>query len=277
MEPKRLKLLLIAAVLLLAAREASPAETAREQAWTLLKSGAAEKSPESRAGAVGALGLLSHDAMAAKLAETALDDPRPEVRATGARVLGQMRWKEAIPKLRKALDDKDDSVVAAAAQSLVQFMDPTGYEFYYSVLTGERKNGQGLVSKEKESLRDPRKVAILSIEGGIGFLPFGGYGLSAVQFIRQEQRGEPLAKAVAARFLANDPDAQSSKALVRALSDKSWLVREAALEAIAKRAERSALPDVQAAMSDQNAHVRYTAAATVIRLTEVRSSKRRKE
>jgi HEAT repeat protein len=266
--------LLLVTTVVLAGSAISLAETPRQQAWRILETGAAEKSPEARAIAVGALGLAGHDARAAALAEKALEDEKPEVRAAGARALGAMPYAGSIPKLRKALADKEDSVVGAAAQSLVQLKDPAGYELYYAVLTGERKKGQGLISKEMEALKDPKKVAKLSLEEGIGFIPFGGYGLSAVQFIREEQRGEPLAKAVAARFLAADPDPQSAEALVQALSDKSWLVRQAALEAIAKRADPSALTSVEAAMSDQNDHVRYTAAATVVRLTDMRVRKK---
>ena len=275
MEWKYPKLLLAIAVLLAGRGLAAPGS--QQQAWTLLKSGANEKSFERRAAAVGALGLLRHDRMAAEIAETALDDARPEVRAAAARSLGEMGWRPAIPELRKALNDKEDSVVAAAGQSLVELKDSAGYELYYSVLTGERKSGQGFISKEMETLKDPKKLAMYSIEGGIGFIPFGGYGLSAVQFIRQEQHGEPLAKAIAAKYLAGDPDPQSKKALVEALSDKSWLVRESALESLAKRADRSVLPSVRDAMSDQNEHVQYTAAAAVVRLTDVQHSRKPKQ
>jgi HEAT repeat protein len=50
-------------------------------------------------------------------------------------------------------------------------------------------------------------------------------------------------------------------------------VREAALEAIANRADPSLLEKIQAAMTDEKDHVRYTAAATVIRLADVRLAK----
>jgi HEAT repeat protein len=266
------KLLLITAALL-AGSVASPAENPEQHAWLILQTGATEKSPEVRVVAVGALGLVLRNPRAAAIAEKALEDEKPEVRAAGARALGEMLYAASIPKLRKALADKEDSVVTAAAHSLVQLKDSAGYELYYSVLTGERKKGQGLISREMDVLKDPKKVAQFSLEEGIGFLPYGGYGLSAVQFIREEQRGKSAAKAVAAKFLADDPDPQSSEALVRAVSNKSWLVREAALEAIAKRADPSLLEKIQAAMSDEKSHVRYTAAATVIKLTDVRLTK----
>jgi HEAT repeat protein len=60
--------------------------------------------------------------------------------------------------------------------------------------------------------------------------------------------------------------------LVRAISDKSWVVRQAALEAIAKRADPTVLDKIQVEVSDENNHVRYTAAAAIIRLTDVRNT-----
>lgn len=253
------------------------AETPQHQAWRILQSGAADKSPEVRMIAVAKLGLVLHDPMAAAIAEKALEDEVPEVRAAGARALGNMLYAPSIPKLRKALADEDSSVVIAAAHALVQFKDPAGFELYYSILTGERKDGQGFLSRELDILKDPTELAKFTLEEGIGFLPYGGYGLSAIQFIRQGERDESDAKAVAARVLAYDPDPQSGKALVRAVSDKSWVVREAALEAIAKRADPSLLGDIRAAMSDKYDHVRFTAAAAVIRLTDVSNARKGKK
>jgi HEAT repeat protein len=271
MKSRRQKFLLVAAALLIS-HGVLRAETAQEKAWRILQSGATDKSPGVRATAVGTLGLVPKSPRAAALAEKALEDEKAEVRAAGARALGQMRYALSIPKLRKALGDKENSVVMAAGHALVQLKDPAGYELYYSVLTGERKKGRRLISREIDTLKDPKKVAEYSLEEGVGFLPFGGYALSAVEFIRSAERDESSAKVVAAKFLADDPDSQSSEALVRAVSNKSWLVREAALEAIAKRADPSLLERVQAAMSDEKGHVRYTAAATVIRLTDVRAT-----
>ncbi len=267
------KLLLVTATLL-AGNVVSLAETPREKAWRILRTGAAEKNAEVRAIAVGSLGLLPHSRRAAALAENALEDEKPEVRAAGARVLGQILYAPSIPKLQRTLADKESSVALAAAQSLIQLKDPGGYDIYYSVLTGERKGGKKLISQQMDNLRDPKKAAEFSLEHGIGFLPFGGYALSAVKFIRSAEQDELAARAVAAKFLASDPDPQSGEALIQAVSNKSWLVREAALEAIAKRGDPSLLERIQAAMSDQNDRVRYTAAATVVRLTDIRLTKK---
>jgi HEAT repeat protein len=270
------RLLLVIATLL-AGRVGPLAETPQDKAWRILQTGAGEKSFEARVIAVGALGLVDRNPQAAAMAEKALEDERPEVRAAGAHALGEILYAPSIPRLRKALADKEDSVATAAARSLVLLKDPAGYEFYYSVLTGERKKGEGLISREMGALKDPKKVAEYSLREGIGFLPYAGYGLSAIEFIREEERDEASAKALAAKFLADDPDPQSSTALIRAVSNKRWLIRMAALEAIAKRADPSLLEQIQPAMSDEESHVRYTAAAAVIKLTDVSAAKKRKK
>ena len=68
-----------------------------DKAWTVLKSGLADKTTEERAIAVRVLGLLDNDPNAPALALKALSDDRPEVRAAAADALGQMRAKSAAP------------------------------------------------------------------------------------------------------------------------------------------------------------------------------------
>jgi HEAT repeat protein len=62
---------------------------------------------------------------------------------------------------------------------------------------------------------------------------------------------------LAANALAKDPDPQTTKALVQAVSDQSWVVRVGALEAIAKRGDPTLLPSIQGAMSDNKDVVSY--------------------
>jgi HEAT repeat protein len=69
-----------------------------------------------------------------------------------------------------------------------------------------------------------------------------------------------------ASLLAHDPDPACAAALVKATNDKNWIVRAAAVEAIAQRGDRSLLAHVVEKFSDKNAKVRYSAAAAVIRL-----------
>ena len=78
-------------------------------------------------------------------------------------------------------------------------------------------------------------------------------------------------------MLAADPDPASGQALVQATSDKSWIVKTAALEAIAKRGDPQLLDGILPAMKDDNNSVRFTAAAAVIRLSTLVAAKAAKE
>ena len=243
------------------------AQTPQQHAWDILRAGANEKSAGKRVKAVRALRLLPGDSQATEMAERALQDRKHEVRAAAATALGLLGSRASIPELKKALTDKDPSVVLTAAHALQILNDPAGYEVYYEVLTGERKSTNGLVTQEMETMEDPKKMAELGIEEGIGFIPFGGIGYSAAKAIAKD--GTSPMRAEAARILVNDPDPRIGQALVRAVSDKSWIVRASALLAIAKREDPDLLNAIVPAMSDKNGVVRCTAAAAVIRLTTV--------
>jgi HEAT repeat protein len=66
-----------------------------------------------------------------------------------------------------------------------------------------------------------------------------------------------------------DQDQRVGQALIRAASDKNWIVRASALLAIAKRGDPEFVNAIVPALSDKNGVVRCTAAAAVIRLTTV--------
>jgi len=201
------------------------------------------------------------------MAQTALQDRKPEVRVAAATAIGLMGSKAAIPGLKKALSDRNPAVVLAVAHALQVLNDPAGYEVYYEVLTGERKSAGGLVAQGMGTMKDRKKMAEFGIEEGLGFVPFGDIGFSAAIAVSKDNTS-PL-RAAAARILVNDPDPLIGQALVRAVSDKSWIVRASALLAIAKRGDPELLNGIVPALSDKNGVVRCTAAAAVIRLTTV--------
>ncbi len=53
------------------------------------------------------------------------------------------------------------------------------------------------------------------------------------------------------------------------MSDKSWIVRVAALNALARRNVPTPLAQIAAALDDIKDTVQYTAAATVVHLSEI--------
>src|SRR6185369_7945369 len=160
-----------------ATKPATPAKSAdiREQAWNLLREGMKDEKLEHRATAVRVLALLPGEPEAIKLACEAMTDPKPEVRAAAALDMGPLHATKEIPHLKDLLDDKEVSVVLAAAHSLVELHEESGYDIYYAILTGQRK-GKGLIESQMDNLKDPHKMALLGFQEGIGFVPFAGIG-----------------------------------------------------------------------------------------------------
>jgi HEAT repeat protein len=244
------------------------AETPQEKAWAVLQDGLKSEHSAQRATAVRVLGLLPGNQRALASATQALRDDKEEVRAAAAYALGSMGAKSAIPKLRAALNDKETLVVLTAAQALLNLGDTAGYEVFYAILTGERKAKPGMMAGQEKMLKDPKKMAEFGFEQGIGFIPFAGLGWGAVKALTKDDVS-PV-RAAAAKVLAGDPDPHSSEALADAAEDKSWTVRVAALEAIAKRGDRTLIPRIAPALEDDKDAVRYTAAAAVLRLSATR-------
>ena len=243
------------------------AVTGKEKAWAMFEAAAKSKGPAERAIGIRALGLLHDDAHARELAESALEDPKPEVRVAAATALGQMQSKQSNPKLQKLLSDDKLEVVMAAAHSLRDLKDNTSaYAVYYDVLSGGRKS-DGVVSQQLDTLRDPKVIAKIGFEQGIGYIPFAGIGWDAWRYTHKKDPN-PV-RAVAATFLAHDPDPATGLALCEAMKDKDWIVRAAAIQALAQRGDPEFEGKIELSLFDENAHVRYTAAAAVIRLSAI--------
>jgi HEAT repeat protein len=247
------------------------AQSKIDEAWEILRVNLNEKDTAKRALAVHVLGLLPGDPQAQELSHKAVEDEKPEVRAAAATALGQLRSKTAIPWLHALLSDDEPSVALAAASALIAFKDPAAYDVYYEFLVGERKSSKGVIAEQMKTLKDKKKMAEIGVEEGIGFIPYAGIGLSAFKTLHADDVS-PV-RAAAAKMLIDDPDPETGQALVEASSDKSWVVKTAALEALAKRGDPLYLDSILPAMSDDNTSVRCTAAAAVIHLSGVSASK----
>jgi HEAT repeat protein len=200
------------------------------------------------------------------MAENALADSNPKVRAAAARALGPMAAVSSVPKLKAALNDKEPAVVLAAAHSLFLLGDREEvYDIDYQVLIGERKSADGFVKSQIDELKDPKVVAMMGFETGIGFVPFGGEAYEAFKRISKDDR-TPV-RVAAAKELATDRDPRIDAALAKACSDKKQAVRAAAVFAIAKRDDPALLNAITPLLDDKNEIVRYDASAAVLRLT----------
>ena len=205
------------------------------------------------------------------LAEKALSDPSPAVRAAAATTLGRIGLPASIPKLQEVLKDKESEVVFSAAGALHVLGDPMANAIYYAVLTGQRKTGEPLLESQLQMLKDPQMLAKIGFEAGMGFIPFGGVGHKVFKTVTQD-KVSPI-RAAAAQKLADDPDPRSAKALADATSDKEWLVRASAVSAIAKRGDPELLSAVLPLLEDGEDTVRFTAAAAVLKLSAKASAR----
>jgi HEAT repeat protein len=252
----------------------------RNWSWEILHSGLEIDNTDKRAKAVTALGLMKRNAEAEKLAIAALKDQKTEVRVAAATALGSMNAVRAKTPLEVALDDNEPSVVLAAANSLMLLKDSNfAYDIYYGVLTGTMRTNNGVVKEQiKEQMKilhDKKKIAQLGLEQGIGFIPYGGLGYGMVKTLVKSDNS-PM-RAAAAKKLALDPDPETAKALVAATQDKNWMVRVAALEAIAERGDRSLISKVAPTLDDDKDDVRYSGAACIARLSALPAKRRVQE
>jgi HEAT repeat protein len=154
-------------------------EDPRRTTWEILEAGTKADKLSDRATAIRVLGLMTKNVHAEKMAGAALNDEKPEIRAAGASALGEMQAQSSISKLKEALSDDDMSVALAAAHALDVMHDPSAFQLYYEILTGERKTSKSLVAEQTKTLKDPKKLAMLGFEEGIGFVPFAGIGWEA--------------------------------------------------------------------------------------------------
>ncbi len=253
--------------------QASPAQTPEENAWTVLNSGLTNKSADKRVRAVNVLGELTGNRKAEASAIAALKDDKDNVRGAAAQALGDMGARSAIPQLLDMINDTEPSVILAAAHSLIQLGDNRGYNVYYAVLTGERKTGTSLTDQQKKMLNDPKKMAAVGFQAGLGFIPFGGMAYTGFKVLTRDDTSPVLA--AAALILAKDPDPKSGQALANAATqNQKWLVRSAAFDAIAKRGDPSLLHFAVDGLTDQNEVVQYSAAGAVIHLNDIEAERR---
>jgi HEAT repeat protein len=270
---RRSTLIVVIKLLISAFTVQACAQTAADPAWSVLEASLTQKSAACRVAAVRVLGHIPNDPHAIELAEKALKDKSSFVRAAAATSLGQMHASSADSSLKAALDDKNFSVVMAAAHALLLLNDRVSYDVYYEVYIGERKNNTGMIAQQMQILHDPKQLAQMAFNEGIGYVPFSGIPWGAYQTIMKDRKNSVAAKVALLSALATDPEARTGKLLLTVSQKKNWVLRVAALEAIAKRGDPALLQGIEPRLSDPKREVRFAAAATVIRLEDVAHAK----
>jgi HEAT repeat protein len=244
-----------------------------EKSWRVLLSGLHNKRIAERVEAVKVLSLLGGNHQALRFALQAMRDNNPKVRTAAAATLGELHATVALPALRAATSDKDPGVMLAATHALYVLKDPLAYEMYYAILMGNKKTSAGLIQSQVDRLKDPKQMAQMGFQEGIGFVPYAGMGYEAYRQLMKHDNS-PV-RAAAARFLAQDPDSISEDALIQvADADKNIFVREAALDALAERDDPRCIPRLAINLDDSKYPIRYRTAATIIRLGSKENRKR---
>jgi HEAT repeat protein len=240
------------------------------QAWKILQAGVHDNSANRRVQAVSALGLIAGDARAIKTAEHALQDSKAEVRRAAVTALGDMGSRASLPKIKALVEHSDVKTVLAIAAVLKKFKDPQADDIYYQILTGERKAGGGIL----DGLKDRKSLEKMGVEEALGFIPFGGIGIGAYDYLKQNNSSNANVKAVAATALAQDRDPASKKALIQASFGGKEIVQVAALRALARCGDPTVAKDIEPAMYSERSLISYTAAAAVVHLSSEYSTRR---
>jgi HEAT repeat protein len=246
----------------------------REDAQRVLWLGLHHAKAGNRTEAVKALSLMHGNSTAIKDGLTALGDPDAKVRTAAATTLGELHATAAIPALKDALADKEITVMLASAHALYLLKDPGAYDIYYAVLMGDKKTSASPIEAQLNRLKDPKQVFEMGLQEGLGAVPYGGMGYEAYRALMNHDNS-PV-RAAAARILALDPDPVTEDALVQsALADKSTMVREAALDALAQRGDWRCIERLEMNLHEVKYAVRYRTAATIIHLSGLHSARSR--
>lgn len=254
----------------------APAVTPEEtRANQMLTTALAEKNPDTRKEAAAALSLAS--AREPYLTELGgmLNDKDLYVRLAALESTVDLRRKDAIPALNKALYDETPEVSFAAAKALYSLNDPAGRGALLAVAGGEIKPSTGTIAaKEREMIRlfqTPRSLMLFAFRESLDLVPVPGFGagVSSVTLILTDSGVSGRAAAIL--LLAHDKSPQVLPGLRDALKDKDTSVRAAAVHSIALHDDPAYMGDLLAAMSDPKESVRFRAAAGYIRLAGIKA------
>jgi HEAT repeat protein len=270
--------LLLLATSLAAMAIAQTSAHLRQQSQAALQDALDSGNPNTRKQAVIALSLAaSREPLLSKL-ESMVADKDVEVQLAAIASMEDLRSKQTIATLRQALNGEVPEVSFAAARALYELGDPAGKQALLSVLSGETKTSSGFLTKQmREAMRmmhTPRATFMFALRQGIGFAPVPGLGVGITSL--QQLLSDPgvSGRASAALLLSRDPRRDTLQALRRALSDRDWSVRAAAVHALALRNNPALQPDIARLINDDNQAVRLRAAAAYIRFDAIKRDAR---
>lgn len=108
------------------------------------------------------------------------------------------------------------------------------------------------------------------METAVGFAPFGGMATGAYDYFKQNGSARSTLDVTAVSALADDRDRVAEEALVQSSVGGKEVIQVAALRALAKRGDATVVDDIEPAMYSDKPLIRYTAAATILHLLDLR-------
>lgn len=272
---RALLFLLLFAPIIALAQEPMPAPVPdAERARQILDQSLHDKNPDTRRHTVQALGLIGPSEPYSSQLRAMLDDKDVEVRMATVATLVDIRDKDTVQALKKALADEVPEVSFAAAKALWTLNEPAGRDALVAVLSGDAKISSGyFTSRKRQALRmfqTPRTLFMFVVRQGIGMASVPGLGAGVSSLEGVISANGTSGRAATALLLSNDDDPMVFAALIDALNDEEWPVRAAAAHAIALRNDPSLAQNLVPLLEDENIAVRVRAAAAFLRLGMVR-------
>ena len=244
-------------------------------AWEVLAEDVQSGRETHQSAAVAALAVIGNRDDVLPLLQGALDDKHASIRKDAALALGDLQARSAKPKLRILLDDSSPDVGFAAANALWKMDDHSGRQILIATLGGTRR-GDGFVKGSMKDTyhqyADPKQLAMMGARQAAGAV-FGpaSIGITLAQEYMKDRGAS--SRAASATLLGKDGTPESIHELTLALGDKSWAVRAAAAQALAKSPGHVSPEVLEPLLVDDSITVRDMAAAGIIRLNHAAAPK----
>lgn len=252
-----------------------PAQTATadpnvQKAKDILLKGVASGNPDTRSLAVMSASLIGdRSEVLTKLYSMLETDKDVPTKIVIISTLGSFNNPEVVPSLQKALKDPVPEVELAAALALFGLKQPDGKAFLLDALSGTQKTTSSFMSSEKRSLArmtHTPTTTFLGIVANQFALPGLGSGMESAVGLSADPAS--MASSSVIFSLAKDKnDPAVWTALEKALTDKEWATRAAAVHVIAMHNDPALIGQIANLMDDKKDQVSFRAAAGYLRLT----------